>query len=49
MPAAACLFHSRVFPGLRLSAAPLLAGGTAKVLAVLAGQEPPETGGESQD
>ena len=37
------LLHSRVFPGLRLPVAPLLAGDTAKVLAALSGQESPET------
>jgi hypothetical protein len=44
------LLHSRVFPGLRLPVAPLLAGDTAKVLAALSGHEPPKTsaGSESQ-
>ena len=37
------MLHSRVFPGLCLSVAPLLAGDDDKVLAALAGQEPPET------
>src|ERR1039458_1497844 len=35
------LLHSRVFPGLRLPVAPLLAGDTAKVLAALAQNEMP--------
>ena len=34
---------SRVFPGLRLPVAPLLAGDTAKVLAALTGPEPLST------
>ena len=33
------MLHSRVFPGLRLPVAPLLAGDTAKVLAALAQNE----------
>ena len=37
------LLHGRVFPDLRLPVAPLLEGDTAKVLAALPGQEPPET------
>ena len=49
MPDADGLLHSRVFPGLRLSVAPPLAGVTAKVLASLAGQESPETGVKSED
>ncbi len=39
MPNADGLLQSRVFPGLRLPVAPLLAGATAKVLAALAGRE----------
>jgi len=34
------LLHSRVFPGLRLPVAPLLAGDAAKVLEALTGHEP---------
>ena len=49
MPDADGLVHSRVFHGLRLPVAPLLAGVTAKVLAALAGQESPETGVKSED
>ena len=37
LPDAAGLLHSRVFPGLRLPVAPLLAGDTANVLAALSG------------
>jgi hypothetical protein len=45
---------NRVFPGLRLSVAPLLAGDTAKVLEALKGHEPlnrkpPETSVKSED
>ena len=40
-PDAQGLLHSRVFPGLRLPVAPLLAGDTAKVLAALAQNEMP--------
>jgi Uma2 family endonuclease len=43
LPAADGLLHSRVFPGLRLPVAPLLAGETAKVLAALAEHEPPRS------
>jgi hypothetical protein len=43
------LFHSRVFTGLRLPVAPLLAGDTAKALAVLAERETPQTGVKSED
>ena len=48
------IFHSRVFPGLRLCAAALLAGNTAKVLDALTGheplnREPPETSVKIQD
>ena len=35
------VLHSRVFPGLRLPAAPLLAGDTAKVLAAVTQDEMP--------
>jgi hypothetical protein len=35
------VLHSRVFPGLRLPVAPLLAGDTAKVLAALTQNEVP--------
>jgi len=38
-PDAHGVLHSRVFPGLRLPVAPLLAGDTAKVLAALTGHE----------
>ena len=38
LPDASGLLHSRVFPGLRLPVAPLLAGDTAKVLAALTAQ-----------
>ena len=41
LPDAQGLLHSRVFPGLRLPVAPLLAGDTAKVLAALAQNEMP--------
>ena len=41
LPDAQGVLHSRVFPGLRLPVASLLAGDTAKVLAALPGQEPP--------
>jgi hypothetical protein len=40
LPDAQGVLHSRVFPGLRLPVAPLLAGDTAKVLAALTGHEP---------
>jgi hypothetical protein len=48
LPDAQGVLRSRVFPGLRLPVAPLLAGDTAKVLAALTGHEllstkPPET------
>ena len=54
LPDAQGLLHSRVFPGLRLPVAPLLAGDTAKVLAALTGHEPlnrkpPETSVNSED
>jgi Uma2 family endonuclease len=49
LPDADGLLHSRAFPGLRLPVAPLLAGGTAKVLAALAGQETTETSVNSED
>ena len=39
LPDAQGVLHSRVFPGLRLPVAPLLAGDTAKVLAALAEHE----------
>jgi hypothetical protein len=42
-PDAHGVLHSRVFPGLRLPVAPLLAGDTAKVLAALTGPEPLST------
>jgi hypothetical protein len=48
LPDADGLLHSRVFPGLRLPAAPLLAGDTAKFLAALSGQEPTETSVKSE-
>jgi hypothetical protein len=41
------LLYSRVFPGLRLPVAPLLAGDTAKVLAALS-HEAPETSVKSE-
>jgi len=40
-PDADGVVHSRVFPGLRLPVASLLAGDAARVLAALAGTEPP--------
>ena len=43
LPDAQGVLHSRVFPGLRLPVAPLLAGDTAKVLAPLTGPEPLST------
>jgi Uma2 family endonuclease len=43
------LLQSRVFPGLRLPVAPLLAGDTATVLAALSPQEPPGTSVNSAD
>ena len=54
LPDAQGVLHSRVFPGLRLPVAPLLAGDTAKVLAALTGPEPlnskpPETSVNSED
>ena len=54
LPDAQAELHSRVFPGLRLPVAPLLAGDTAKVLAALTGHEPlnrkpPETSVNSED
>ena len=54
LPDAQGVLHSRVFPGLQLPVAPLLAGDTAKVLAALAGPEPlntkpPETSVKSED
>jgi hypothetical protein len=42
-PDAQGVLHSRVFPGLQLPVAPLLAGDTAKVLAALTGPQPPNT------
>ncbi len=39
LPDAQGMVHSRVFPGLRLPVAPLLAGDTAKILAALTGHE----------
>ena len=52
LPDAQGMLHSRVFPGLRLPVAPLLAGDTAKVLAALTeheplNREPPETSAKS--
>ena len=41
LPDAQGVLHSRVFPGLRLPVAPLLAGDTAKVLAALTQNEVP--------
>ena len=54
LPEARGVLNSRVFPGLRLPVAPLLAGDTAKVLASLTGTEPlnrkpPETSVKSED
>jgi len=54
LPDAQGVLHSRVFPGLRLPVAPLLAGDTAKVLAALTGHEPlnrkpPKTSVNSED
>jgi len=54
MPDAEGVLHSRVFPGLRLPVAPLLACDTAKVLEALTGHEPlkrkpPETSVKSED
>ena len=54
LPDAQGVLHSRIFPGLRLPVAPLLAGDTAKVLAALTGPEPlstkpPETSVNSED
>ena len=43
LPDAQGVLHSRVFPGLRLPVAPLLAGDTAKVLDALTGHEPLNT------
>ena len=40
LPDAQGVLHSRIFPGLQLPVAPLLAGDTAKVLAALKGHEP---------
>ena len=53
LPDAQGVLHSRVFPGLRLPVAQLLAGDTAKVLAALTGHEPlngkpPETSVNSE-
>jgi hypothetical protein len=42
-PDAQGVLHSRVFPGLQLPVAPLLAGDTATVLAALTGPEPLNT------
>jgi Uma2 family endonuclease len=41
LPDAQGVLHSRVFPGLRLPVAPMLAGDTAKFLAALAQNEMP--------
>jgi hypothetical protein len=54
LPAAQGVLHSRVFSGLQLPVASLLAGDTAKVLAALTGHEPlngkpPEASFKSQD
>ena len=49
LPDADGLLHSRVFPGLRLPIAPLLAGDTAKVLAALAEHETPQASVKSQN
>ena len=54
LPDAQGVLRRRVFPGLRLPVAPLLAGDTAKVLAALTGREPlnrkpPETSVKSED
>jgi len=54
LPDAQGELHSRVFPGLQLPVAPLLAGDTAKVLAALTGheplnREPPESSVNSED
>jgi hypothetical protein len=43
LPDAPGVRHSRVFPGLQLPVAPLLAGDTAKVLATLSEPEPRNT------
>ena len=43
------LLHSRVFPDLRLPVAPLLAGGTARVLTALSGVEAHEPDVKSED
>ena len=43
LPDAQGVLHSRIFPGLQLPVAPLLAGDTAKVLATLTGPEPLNT------
>ena len=53
LPDAQGVLHSRIFPGLRLPIAPLLAGDTAKVLTALTGHEPlnrkpPETSVNSE-
>jgi hypothetical protein len=53
LPDAQGVLHGRVFPGLRLPIAPLLAGDTAKVLATLTRPEPlntklPETSVKSE-
>ena len=53
MPDAQGVLHCRVFPGLQLPAAPLLAGDTAKLLATLTGPgplntKPLETSGQSE-
>ena len=54
LPDAQGMLYSRVFPGLQLPVAPLLAGDTAQVLATLTGHEPlnrkpPATRGNSDD
>ena len=53
LPDAQGVRHSRVFTGLRLPVAPLMAGDTAKVVATLTGPEPlntklPETSVKSE-
>ena len=48
LPDAQGVLHSRIFPGLRLPVAPLLAGDTAKVLAALTQNEVP-TGKPSEN
>jgi hypothetical protein len=43
LPDAQGVLHSRIFPGLQLPVAPLLAGDIAKVLATLTAPEPLNT------